>query len=193
MYEWYWMATRHGEYWAMPRDFYWFSPKYCPIDIWEFFILLFLTVALSVILEFHLNSVLVEWSALLVQKLTGKDSLVIGKEATVTEVLIQIIGSITGGSDVDASSSLLESGLSSITSLVLIAKIKQHYKSLVLTSRDIFEVETVGEFSALIADRLNQTAKNGGGFEFNTTTRIARKSRRASVALKMSESQSIRT
>jgi len=187
MYEWYWMATRHGEYWAMPRDFYWFSPKYCPIDTWEFFILLFLTVVLSVILEFHLNSILVEWSALLVQKLTGKDSLVIGKEVTVTEVLIQVIESITGGSDVDASTSLLESGLSSITSLVLIAKIKQHYKSLVLTSRDIFEVETVGEFSALIADRLNQTAKNGGGFEFNTTTRIARKSRRASVALKMSE------
>eukprot|EP00816_Leptocylindrus_hargravesii_P007161 CAMPEP_0196824896 /NCGR_PEP_ID=MMETSP1362-20130617/92749_1 /TAXON_ID=163516 /ORGANISM="Leptocylindrus danicus, Strain CCMP1856" /LENGTH=189 /DNA_ID=CAMNT_0042205255 /DNA_START=1014 /DNA_END=1583 /DNA_ORIENTATION=- len=188
MYEWYWMATRHGEYWAMPRDFYWFSPKYCPIDTWEFFILLFLTVVLSVmILEFHLNSILVEWSALLVQKLTSKDSLVIGDEATVTEVLIEIIESITGGSDVDASSSLLESGLSSITSSVLIAKIKQHNKSLVLTSRDIFEVETVGEFSALIADRLNQTAKNGGGFEFNTTTRIARKSRRASTALKMSE------
>ena len=172
-YEWYWLATR-GEYWAYPRDFYWFSPKYSPIRVWEFFILLFLTVLLSIILEFRLNSILVEWSALLVQKLTGKDSLVIGKESSVTQVLIQIIGNITGG-EVDESTSLLESGLSSITSLVLIAKIKQHFKSLVLTSRDIFEVNTVGKFSALIAERLQRTAKNGGGYEFNTATKINRK------------------
>lgn len=168
VYEWYWLATR-GNWWAYPKSFYWFSPHPTPItEFWEFVVVLLITIVLSVLLEFKVNSFLVDWFLLFVGKIIGDDdSLFISGGADVCEVVILTIETITGATPgtIFSTTSLMETGCSSITSLVLIAKIKHRYKSLVLSPHDIFRVDTVGDLINLIKERLERTAKCGGGFD----------------------------
>ena len=166
VYEWYWYLTR-GYWWANPKSFFWFSPLPTPLPTWEFFVVLSITVGLSLLLEYSVNSYLVLWCSALAQAVTGgKHGKLPGASEDIESIVIGVISSITGTNPklIQKSTNLMEAGCSSMTSPILVARIKQHYKSLSLTYRDIFQVDTVGDLVELIRKRLMLTMTHGNGF-----------------------------
>ena len=173
--EWYYLATR-GVWWNMPKSYYWFSGIALPVEWWEYIIVLGLTVLLSLALEFQVNSVLVEFCTLFVQRVVGSNEGLdynlskSGENDSPLEVISSIIRAVTGA-NVKPENSLTECGLSSMTTLVLVAKIKQHYKILMITARDIVRLKTVGELVEFVSSRLKRTAVHGG-FEIGTNDNV---------------------
>ena len=160
MAEWYYLATR-SEWWDYPKTYFWFSPLAIPVGVGETMIVLAITVALSIILEFRVNPILVETCTLLAERLTGKDDSGNDPSGSTLNIVKMIISDITSA-DVREESSLAESGLSSITTLILVTKLKKHYKLLTITARDLLRMQTVGELVDFINSALKKTAHHGG-------------------------------
>jgi acyl-CoA synthetase (AMP-forming)/AMP-acid ligase II/peptidoglycan/LPS O-acetylase OafA/YrhL len=115
--QWYYAATRHGEWWnwwSHQKDFYWFSPQPVPVEWYEYFYLVALVVLFSKIvqpLEPVIRSIFSFFINLLKQ--LRRDSVVLNTEKTTTSDILLIIQSITG-MEVKPEWSLGECGLASL-------------------------------------------------------------------------------
>uniref|UniRef100_A0A7S2P9J7 Carrier domain-containing protein n=1 Tax=Leptocylindrus danicus TaxID=163516 RepID=A0A7S2P9J7_9STRA len=87
-----------------------------------------------------------------------------GESPNVSEVVLMTIETITGVTcgTISPTTILMGTGYDSIASLVLVAKLKHQYQSLVLSVNDVFRLDTVGDLINLIKDRLDGSAKSGG-------------------------------
>lgn len=170
VYEWYWFFTRNY-WWSKPKSFFWFSPLPTPVPYWEFFIVLFITVGLSLVLEHKVNTHLVTWFANLAQRFCGKDTFIIHgiMDEDVESVVKSVIADVTGVDpmSIKPSSTLMETGCSSMTCPIILSKMKRHYKFLSLSYRDLFQVETIEDLAKLVKRRLEKVATRGSGFHLS--------------------------
>lgn len=153
------LATRHlahNSLLNLSRRFPDFSPYPFPVTGWEFFIVLFLTIALSMFMEAYVNEWLVRNSVLLMRLIVGgsKQQETQGSES-VLDTVVGIIADLTYA-DVNEDTNLSETGLSSMTTILLVGEIKKRYKSLSLSVRDCANAESVGDLVKLIEGRLDE-------------------------------------
>lgn len=160
--EWYFLATR-GYWWAKPKSFYWFSPYPTPVPWWEFFIIAFLTMALAVFLEVFINGWLVNYSTTLTRTvLCLKEKKAEGDN--VSETIISVIKNITG-MEVAEDTNLLDTGLSSMTTLLLISDLVQIYPTLKLGARDVFGAKTVKGLVDIVEEHLKDAVVATSGLD----------------------------
>ena len=135
------------------------SPYPYPVQWWEYFIIVAIVVAFSVVMEAYVNELLVRnfmaalrWvSGMTMPERQSKEG------DTVLSVVQSIIHDLTYA-DVTSATGLVEAGLSSMTTIIFVSEIKKFYKTLKLTVRDVSQSETVGELVDLIEGRMMESA-----------------------------------
>lgn len=149
--QWYFYATR-GVWAAKPKPFYWFSPVAVPVGVGEFFLLLVIIYCICYLLERYLHPPLVQYSSAFVQRLLHTGAKV-DANASVEQVILQSVSNVVGH-QLTISSNLANSGLGSLTTIVLVAEIKARYADLQLSASDVYGMETVGDLVQLVEQLL---------------------------------------
>mmetsp|Transcript_6955 Transcript_6955/g.9964 ORF Transcript_6955/g.9964 Transcript_6955/m.9964 type:complete len:973 (+) Transcript_6955:336-3254(+) len=160
--EWYFLATR-GYWWVQPKPYYWFSPYATPVPWWEFFIIAFITIAFSVFVEVFVNGWIVKHSTAFTRTiLCLKEEKVEGKN--VGETIVSVIKNITG-MEVFEDTNLLDTGLSSMTTLLLVSDLVKIYPTLKLTARDVFGAKTVKGLIDVVEEHLKESVVPTSGMD----------------------------
>lgn len=152
--QWYFYFTRDGEWAAVPKPFYWFSPVAVPIGVGEFFGLLAIVFVICYVMERYFHPVLVAQTTKFVNQLTHSatdrgDNV----DQSVTETILKAVSTIVGHS-LHLDSHLTHSGLGSLTTIVLVAEIKARYSDLQLSASDVYASETVQDLVNCVEARL---------------------------------------
>eukprot|EP00804_Cyclotella_cryptica_P010367 CCRYP_012263-RD/>CCRYP_012263-RD protein AED:0.07 eAED:0.07 QI:3167/0.77/0.9/1/0.33/0.3/10/438/554 len=144
--QWYYAATRRGEWWNWwnyRKTFYWFSPEPCPVEWYEYFYIVGLVVFFSRFVDAHLmpgvKAVLSVFSGLI----SGSDE---DEDVDINAAVCGIIEKMTGF-EPDLDSNLEECGLSSIGVPVIVRLLNENFSKkkqpLGVTSRDVVNARTV--------------------------------------------------
>jgi len=153
--QWYYAATRPGSFWnwwQYRKSFYWFSPKPCPVEWYEYFYLVGLVVAFSSIMlrvEPIVASML-DWFASFVYKQEESEV----EEETI-KVLMDVIEGMTG-IEPEPEYSLEECGLASIGVPVLVNLLNKNFSKgkdkgkVTVNAVDIVSAETIQEMADII-------------------------------------------
>jgi acyl carrier protein len=155
----YYRATR-GEWWAYPKNFYWFSPEPFPVYGWEVPIVMGIVIAFSVFMETFVNEWLVSQCASLLNfwaKSTHKDD---SLSRSVNDTICALLIDVLNQPNVTPDMGLVEVGMSSMTTIIVVSEIKKLYK-VSLSVRDCYDSETVGDLVALIEGRLDKLKEAG--------------------------------
>jgi acyl-CoA synthetase (AMP-forming)/AMP-acid ligase II/acyl carrier protein len=136
--QWYYYGTR-GEWAAVPKPFYWFSPVAVPVPLGEFWLIVVIVIAISFCLERFLHPWLVRKSSDLVKAVLHSRE---GKlQGSVVDIILQAVSNIVGH-ELTVESNLIYSGLGSLTTIVLVAELKSAF-DVPITASDIYGCATV--------------------------------------------------
>jgi acyl carrier protein len=128
------------------------------VQWWEFFIVILIVVAFSVVMEAYVNEVVVRSFMALVRWTTGSGMRRRSREGeSVLNAVQSIIRELTFA-EVTPKTSLREAGLSSMMTVILVSEIKKVFKTLKLTSRDVSQSDNVAELVDVIEGRLLESA-----------------------------------
>jgi acyl-CoA synthetase (AMP-forming)/AMP-acid ligase II/peptidoglycan/LPS O-acetylase OafA/YrhL len=155
--QWYYAATRHGawwNWWNYRKTFYWFSPDACPVEWYEYFLVVGLVVGWSRIM-LVLEPLVVGNGLATVKAYFTKGEAEGDEEVDTVKVLCGIIESMTGIEPL-ADWTLEECGLASIGVPVLVGLLNKAFskkdKPLVVSARDLITAETIGDMAAVVDD-----------------------------------------
>jgi Phosphopantetheine attachment site len=134
------------------------SPYPFPVQWWEYFIVVVLVVAFSVVMEAYVNEILVSNFTAAVHWTTGSG---MRRRSTAGESVLHVVQLIIREltfAEVTPKTSLTEAGLSSMTNIIFVSEIKKVYKTLKLTIRDVIQSDTVAELVDVIEGRMMESA-----------------------------------
>ena len=164
--QWYFAATRPGSFWnwwQYRKDLYWFSPEPCPVEWYEYFLVVGLVVAFSNLcftLEPLVGKVIDGFVSL--GKSGNKD--IEEEEEETTKVLKDIIEGMTG-IEAESDYSLEECGLASIGVPALVIMLNKNFskgkRQVTIVAADLVAAETIGDM-AVIIDAAKDLAEHQG-------------------------------
>jgi hypothetical protein len=158
--QWYFAATRPGEFWnwwQYRKTMYWFSPQPCPVEWYEYFLVVGLVVAWSNIMfgfEPVVTTVL-NWVLNLFRSQTDDHPAGDGEEEMSLEVLKDIIEGMTG-IEPESDYTLEECGLASIGMPALVALLNKNFSkgnrqvTVTIAASDLVAAETIADMAAVI-------------------------------------------
>jgi hypothetical protein len=151
--QWYFAATRNGHmwnWWRYRKEFYWFSPKPCPVEWYEYFFVVTLVVGFSTLmtnLEPLIGSTFTQVKTLVTG---GKDD---EEDEDTAEALFGIIEGMTG-IEPRMDWTLEECGLASIGVPVLVGLLNNNFskkaKALTISASDLVEAKTIGDIVEVV-------------------------------------------
>lgn len=157
--QWYFLATRGvwWYWWGNRKSFYWFSPKPLPVEWYEHFLLVLLTVAFASFVTTHIMPFL--GRALNVLRSIFVKSEDFDDETPTDVVVIEIVSKMAGVQPL-LSWSIEECGMASIGAPVLVEKLHSKYPVITLTVRSLLEVETLQELVDLVQTQRDHDNKH---------------------------------
>jgi acyl-CoA synthetase (AMP-forming)/AMP-acid ligase II/peptidoglycan/LPS O-acetylase OafA/YrhL len=160
--QWYYAATRHGEWWGWwshQKDFYWFSPQPIPVEWYEYFYIVGLVVLFSKIVQplelairgafgFFIN---------LFKKIKGGSIILDTEKTTISEILL-IIESLTG-MEVKPEWSLEECGLASLGVVQFTNTLEHAFSTpenqIKLSMTDIMSTHNIYEIASIVDNNID--------------------------------------
>jgi hypothetical protein len=182
--EWYFLATRHT-WWAYPKTFFWFSPLPVPIHFWEFPIVMLIIILACMALERYVNDPLIGLCSrigrqivnVFVCKKSNKSYSQarpgVGARAAmsdgITAELLLVQQVVTGMTqyEVDADTVLVEAGINSMMSSILLNKLNRKLPkdALKLSQTDFRGIDTVGGLAQVIRDKAGGGGKSSSSYK----------------------------
>jgi len=163
--QWYFAATRPGSFWnwwQYRKTMYWFSPGPCPVEWYEYFLIVGLVIAwsnLMFIVEPALSEVF-EWVARLGKNQGIEDE----EEEETSKVLMQIIEGMTG-IEPELDYTLEECGLASIGVPALVTLMNKNFskgkRQVTIAAANLVSAETIGDMVEVI-DTAKELAQHQG-------------------------------
>jgi len=161
--QWYYAATRDGHmwnWWRYRKTMYWFSPKPCPVEWYEYFYVVGLVVIFSTLMtriEPIVGDALLFLKGLVIR---SNDE----EEEDTSQIVCDIIQGMTG-IEIELDWTLEECGLASVGLPVLVGLLNKNFsrksKALTITVADLIDVETVHDMVDVI-DAAKDLADNQG-------------------------------
>jgi hypothetical protein len=163
--QWYYAATRNGtwwNWWRFRKTFYWFSPNPCPVEWYEYFLVVGLVVSwsrLMVILEPLVGNGLSGVMAYFTKGEAESD-----EEVDTAKVLCDIIEGMTGIEPLP-DWTLEECGLASIGVPVLVELLNKTFskkdKAVVISAKDLVTAETIADMVEVVDNAKHLAAAHG--------------------------------
>jgi acyl-CoA synthetase (AMP-forming)/AMP-acid ligase II/peptidoglycan/LPS O-acetylase OafA/YrhL len=151
--QWYYAATRDGHWWNWWRyrkTMYWFSPKPCPVEWYEYPLVIMLVVAFSTLMNAYIEPGIRDTLSMVKTWVTGA---VEEEEEDTGEVLLHIIEGMTG-IEPELDSSLEDCGLASIGAPVLVALLNKAFstkaRKVTVAASDFVQAETIAEMVEIV-------------------------------------------
>eukprot|EP00588_Corethron_pennatum_P012659 CAMPEP_0194265640 /NCGR_PEP_ID=MMETSP0169-20130528/814_1 /TAXON_ID=218684 /ORGANISM="Corethron pennatum, Strain L29A3" /LENGTH=1665 /DNA_ID=CAMNT_0039006149 /DNA_START=543 /DNA_END=5540 /DNA_ORIENTATION=+ len=151
--QWYYAATRNGHWWNWWRyrkTFYWFSPKPCPVEWYEYFVLVILVVGFSNIMTYvepFIGGILLQLKRLLTGKIKKE------LEEGTRDSIFDIIEGMTG-IEPHLDLGLEECGLASISipviSGLLNKKLTKKGQRVTITAAELVGAKTIAEIIEVV-------------------------------------------
>ena len=164
--QWYFAATRPGSFWnwwQYRKGLYWFSPEPCPVEWYEYFLVVGLVVAFSN-LCFTLEPLVGKVIDGLVSLGKSGNKDIEEEEEETTKVLKDIIEGMTG-IEAESDYSLEECGLASIGVPALVIMLNKNFskgkRQVTIVAADLVAAETIGDM-AVIIDAAKDLAEHQG-------------------------------
>jgi hypothetical protein len=165
--QWYYAATRNGtwwNWWRFRKSFYWFSPNPCPVEWYEYFLVVGLVVnwsRLMTILEPIVSNGLADVMEYFTKgKAEGEDE----EEVDTAKVLCDIIEGMTGIEPLPEWT-LEECGLASIGVPVLVGLLNKAFskknKAVVVSAADLVSAESIADMVEVVESIKNLAAAHG--------------------------------
>ena len=152
--QWYYAATRNGHFWNWWRyrkEFYWFSPGPCPVEWYEYFYVVGLTVFFSKFMDDMFMPFMSTLYSLARELIKGPEVKV---DEDIGEVLCDIIEKMTG-IEPDLDSTLEEVGLASVGIPVLVGLLNKNFftkgMALGITATDLVGAKTIEDMAEVVA------------------------------------------
>ena len=149
--QWYYAATREGLWWSWWRyrkTQYWFSPHSCPVEWYEYFFLVILTITFS-----KLMNTIEPWLSETWNRLRSCGSSDDGAERPTVDVVIELIENMTG-IEAQPSWELEECGLASIGMPMLVGllnkQFSKHGHDCHMSVVDLMGADTIQEIAAVV-------------------------------------------
>jgi len=159
--QWYYAATRPGlwwNWWQYRKTMYWFSPNPCPVNWFEYFFIIFLTVVFSALMNFAIQP-LVEASISFLRRSIFQSDF---DNEEIGNVLIRIIEDMTGITP-KLDWTLDQCGLSSLGLPQLATRLNRAMstdtKHSCISQRDLYDVKTVGDLHEILESNISQTSR----------------------------------
>ena len=108
-------------------------------------------------METYANELLIRGFRFVLNKILKTIPREVSAEATTEDVLIHIISELTYSNRVTGKTTLSETGLSSMTTIVLVGELKKNFSGLRLSVRDCSGSVTISDLAQLISERVNQS------------------------------------
>lgn len=150
--QWYYAMTRNGHmwnWWRYRKTMYWFSPRPCPVEWYEYFYVVGLVVMFSSFMT-RLEPLAGIITNAITDLVFSNDE---EEEEDTTEVLCGIIEKMTG-IEVEVDYTLEECGLASVGVPVLVGLLNKNFstgtRTLAISAADIIEVETIREIVEVV-------------------------------------------
>lgn len=157
--QWYYTLTRHGEWWGWwgyRKDFYWFSPQPVPVEWYEYFYLVGLTVLFTKMVE-PLDPVIRRGYSFVVDALKRASPQAQSAKDSMSGIL-QIVLRVTG-MEAEPESSLVECGLTSLGIVQFTRALEREFstptRKIKLAVSDIMAVHNLHGIVAIV-DRAKQ-------------------------------------
>jgi hypothetical protein len=154
--QWYYAATRNGtwwNWWRYRKPIYWFSPAPCPVEWYEYFLMLGLVVSWSrvmVTVEPLVGNGLAKVKTYFTKGEPEGD-----EEVDTAQLLCDIIESMTG-IEPQLDSTLEECGLASIGVPMLVGMLNKAFsekgKAVVISARELVTAKTIADMAAVVDD-----------------------------------------
>ena len=152
--QWYFAATRNGHmwnWWRYRKEFYWFSPGPCPVEWYEYFLVVGLTVFFSKLMDDRVMPFVSTLYHKVREWIVGPDE---NEDEDIEEVLCTIIEKMTG-IEPNHDSTLEECGLASVGIPVLVGLLNKTFskkgKVLGITTIDLVAAKTIEDMAEVVA------------------------------------------
>jgi len=163
MGQWYYAATRPGEFWnwwQYRKSFYWFSPGSCPVEWYEYFYVVSLVVAFS----HYMDNTFTPFVKGLFDKVTvcfkGEEE----EEVDVGKTLCNLIEKMTG-IEPEMDSTLDEVGLASVGIPVIVGMLNSAFSTkknpLSIGSSDLVEAKTIEDIAVVVEGHRARMLQDG--------------------------------
>lgn len=161
--QWYYAATREGHWWSWWRyrkAMYWFSPQPCPVEWYEYFYLVGLTVSFSALINSTAQPFMTELLDALKTIIFGESD----EDVDVEEALLEAIEDMTGFAP-ELEWNLDQCGLSSVGLPLLAARLSKIFSTkttpLSITSAALSQARTVHDLVDVVKNVRNKSDKEG--------------------------------
>lgn len=158
--QWYYAATRPGlwwNWWQYRKTMYWFSPGPCPVEWYEYFYVVMLTVGFSTLMNITAEPITAAVIGFIKELLLGNDE----DEVTVEEALVFAIEDMTGFAP-ELDWTLDQCGLSSVGLPQLANRIKNAMpKKFNMTAGQLSDAKTVGDICDVVKKAIAQAEADG--------------------------------
>lgn len=164
--QWYYALTRHGEWWnwwSYRKAFYWFSPQPVPVEWYEYFYLVGLTVLFTKMVE-PLDPVIRRGYAFVVNLFKGGNSQPQSEKDSMSEILA-IVQRMTG-MDAEPEWNLVECGLASLGIVQFTHSLEMEFstpaRKIELSVADIMAARDIREIASIVDVARNAAQQQAG-------------------------------
>ena len=161
--QWYYAATREGHWWNWWRyrkSMYWFSPQPCPVEWYEYFYLVGLTVSFSALINSTVQPFMTELFAAFKTIIFGDSD----EDVEVKEALLEAIEDMTGFAP-ELEWSLDQCGLSSVGLPLLAARLSKAFSTkttpLSITTAALSKARTVQDLVGVVENVRSKSDEEG--------------------------------